>query len=63
MHGNNLDKQVVAVATRMYYQLPMVNQLCSYLAKKDLASVTHALVTPRLDYCNVLYMGLPLKTL
>nr|XP_060618433.1 uncharacterized protein LOC132767443 [Anolis sagrei ordinatus] len=33
-----------------------------YLGKSDLATVVHALVTSRLDYCNALYVGLPLKT-
>ena len=28
----------------------------------DLATVTHALVTSRLGYCNVLYMELPLES-
>ncbi|XP_067316846.1 uncharacterized protein [Anolis sagrei] len=37
-------------------------QLRPYLGKSDLATVVHALVTSRLDYCNALYVGLPLKT-
>lgn len=28
----------------------------------DLAMVIHALVTSRSDYCNALYMGLPLES-
>lgn len=35
--------------------------LQSFLKKTDLAIVIPALITPRLDYCTVLYMGLPLK--
>lgn len=33
----------------------------AFLEKKDLATVTHALVALRLDYRNVLCMGLPLE--
>ena len=37
-------------------------QLCPYLDRDNLASVVRALVTSKLDYCNALYVGLPLKT-
>ena len=37
-------------------------QLRPFLEMSDLATVTHALVTSRLDYCNALYVGLPLKS-
>ncbi|KAF7236814.1 Extracellular calcium-sensing receptor [Varanus komodoensis] len=33
-----------------------------YLEYDCLATVTHTLVTSHLDFCNVLYVGLPLKT-
>ncbi|KAF7249257.1 Testican-1 [Varanus komodoensis] len=33
-----------------------------YLEEECLATVTHALVTSWLDFCNALYVGLPLKT-
>lgn len=36
-------------------------QLHLFLEKKALLFVTHALVTFQLDYCNGLYVGLPLK--
>uniref|UniRef100_R4GDA2 Reverse transcriptase domain-containing protein n=1 Tax=Anolis carolinensis TaxID=28377 RepID=R4GDA2_ANOCA len=57
-----LDAQVSAVAGRAFAQLKLVRQLRPYLVKSDLAMVVHALVTSRLDYCNALYVGLPLKT-
>uniref|UniRef100_A0A803TNY3 Reverse transcriptase domain-containing protein n=1 Tax=Anolis carolinensis TaxID=28377 RepID=A0A803TNY3_ANOCA len=57
-----LDAQVSAVAGRAFAHLKLVHQLRPYLEKSDLATVVHALVTSRLDYCNALYVGLPLKT-
>ena len=45
-----------------FHQLRLVAQLCPYLDRDNLASVVHALVTSKLDYCNALYVGLPLKT-
>ncbi|XP_061474960.1 small ribosomal subunit protein uS7 isoform X1 [Rhineura floridana] len=50
------------VARNAFYHLQLVAQLRPYLDSDDLASVVHALVTSRLDYCNALYVGLPLKT-
>ncbi|KAF7246369.1 Tryptophan synthase alpha chain [Varanus komodoensis] len=40
----------------------LIHQLRPYLENDCLATVTHALVTSRLDFCNALYVGLPLKT-
>uniref|UniRef100_A0A803TII9 Reverse transcriptase domain-containing protein n=1 Tax=Anolis carolinensis TaxID=28377 RepID=A0A803TII9_ANOCA len=57
-----LEAQTSAVSGRAFAQLRLVRQLRPYLAKADLAGVVHALVTSRLDYCNALYVGLPLKT-
>uniref|UniRef100_A0A803T733 Reverse transcriptase domain-containing protein n=1 Tax=Anolis carolinensis TaxID=28377 RepID=A0A803T733_ANOCA len=57
-----LEAQVSAVAGRAFAQLKLVRQLRPYLVKSDLTTVVHALVTSRLDYCNALYVGLPLKT-
>ncbi|KAF7249944.1 Succinate--CoA ligase [GDP-forming] subunit beta, mitochondrial [Varanus komodoensis] len=51
----SLEAQVTA--------LRLIHQLRPYLEYDCLASVTHALVTSRLDFCNALYVGLPLKTL
>ena len=37
------------------------DRLHSYLGAGALTTLVHALIILRLDYCNVLYMGLPLK--
>ncbi|XP_067327561.1 E3 ubiquitin-protein ligase TRIM33-like [Anolis sagrei] len=59
---NAVDAQVSAVTRRTFALLKLVRPLQLHLMKSELASVVHALVTSRLDYCNVLYVGLPLKT-
>ncbi|KAF7254503.1 Beta-tectorin [Varanus komodoensis] len=58
----SLEAQVTAVARSAFLQLRLIHQLRPYQEDDCLATVTHALVTPRLDFCNVLYVGLPLKT-
>uniref|UniRef100_A0A803TYG3 Reverse transcriptase domain-containing protein n=1 Tax=Anolis carolinensis TaxID=28377 RepID=A0A803TYG3_ANOCA len=58
----SLEPQVSAVARGAFAQLKLVRQLHPYLGKPDLATVVHALVTSHLDYCNAVYVGLPLKT-
>ncbi|KAF7240636.1 putative RNA-directed DNA polymerase from transposon BS, partial [Varanus komodoensis] len=58
----SLEAQVTAVARSAFLQLRLINQLGPYLEYDCLATVTHALVTSCLDFCNALYVGLPLKT-
>ncbi|KAF7253194.1 von Willebrand factor A domain-containing protein 3B [Varanus komodoensis] len=52
----SLEAQVTVVVRSSFYQLR------PYLENDCLATVTHALVTSCLDFCNALYVGLPLKT-
>ncbi|KAK9409653.1 hypothetical protein NXF25_000828 [Crotalus adamanteus] len=59
----NLEHQLTAVAGRTFTQVRLLHQLRPYLDREALLTVTHALVTSRLDYCNALYMGLPLKSI
>ena len=47
------------VAHQAFYHLRQVKLLAPYLSQDDLATVIHATVTTRLDYCNSLYGGLP----
>ncbi|KAF7249630.1 putative RNA-directed DNA polymerase from transposon BS [Varanus komodoensis] len=58
----SLEAQVTAVARNAFFQLRLIHQLRPYLEYDCLATVTHALVTSRLDFCDALYVGLPLKT-
>ena len=57
-----LEAQVDSVASGAFLQLRKLYQLWPYLNEWSLMTVTHALVTSRIDYCNALYVGLPLKT-
>ncbi|KAF7246415.1 Serine/threonine-protein kinase RIO3 [Varanus komodoensis] len=57
----SLEAQVTAAARSAFLQLRLIHQLRPYLECDCLATVTHALVTSRLDFCNALYVGLPLK--
>ncbi|KAF7251291.1 Dystrophin, partial [Varanus komodoensis] len=58
----SLEAQVMAVVRSTFLQLRLIHQLRPFLENGCLATVTHALVTSQLDFCNVLYVGLPLKT-
>ncbi|KAF7236082.1 hypothetical protein EYD10_17124 [Varanus komodoensis] len=58
----SLEAQVTAVAKSAFLQLRLIHQLHPYLEYDCLATVTHALVTSCLYFCNALYVGLPLKT-
>lgn len=55
-----MEAQVTAAAKAVFYQLWKIQQLAPYLSLQDLATVTHAMVTFRLDYCNLLYTGFSL---
>ncbi|KAF7242123.1 Transcription factor COE2, partial [Varanus komodoensis] len=57
----SLEAQVTAVVRSAFFQLRLIHQLHPYLENNYLVTVTHALVTSRLDSCNVLYVGLHLK--
>ncbi|XP_053138881.1 uncharacterized protein LOC128339283, partial [Hemicordylus capensis] len=43
-----------------FYQLRLIRQLSPFLEISDLKTVVNLLVTSRLDFCNALYVGLPL---
>uniref|UniRef100_A0A670J4S4 Reverse transcriptase domain-containing protein n=1 Tax=Podarcis muralis TaxID=64176 RepID=A0A670J4S4_PODMU len=57
----SMEAQVKSVSRAAVYQLHLVCRLRPYLPADCLTRVVHALVISRLDYCNALYVGLPLK--
>ncbi|XP_060539382.1 uncharacterized protein LOC132709511 [Pantherophis guttatus] len=58
----SLEEHLTAVTRRIFHQVRLIRQLRPFLDRDSLHTVTHALVTSRLDYCNALYMGLPLRS-
>lgn len=59
MHAINVSR----VVKEVFYHLCQASQPAPYLFCSDLASVIHATVTSRLDYHNVVCIGLCLKML
>ena len=59
----SMEAQVANAACLAFFHLRQARQLAPYLSTPDLATVIHATVTSRLDFCNSLYAGLPLNLL
>ncbi|XP_077781511.1 uncharacterized protein LOC144327186 [Podarcis muralis] len=57
----SMEVQIAAITKAAFFHLRQAKQLAPYLSRPDLATVIHATVTSRLDYCNSLYVGLPLR--
>ena len=57
----SMEIQIAKVAHQAFYHSCQAKLLAPYLSSDDLATVIHATVTSRLDYCNSLYAGLPLN--
>uniref|UniRef100_A0A803T5Y0 Reverse transcriptase domain-containing protein n=1 Tax=Anolis carolinensis TaxID=28377 RepID=A0A803T5Y0_ANOCA len=54
-----MEAQITAISKQAFFHLRQARKLASYLSTEALATVIHATVTTRLDYCNALYAGLP----
>ncbi len=52
------DRQVNAIVKNSFFYLRSISKLKSILSFEDMEKVVHASVSSRLDYCNVLYLGL-----
>ena len=58
-----MESQVASVVRTTFYHLRRVAQLRPYLDVGALTTLVRALVISGLDYCNALYVGLPLRLL
>lgn len=56
----SMESQITVIAKWAFNHLRPVSKVVSHLDTQDLATVIHIMVTPKLDYCNSLYTGLPL---
>uniref|UniRef100_A0A803TXA2 Reverse transcriptase domain-containing protein n=1 Tax=Anolis carolinensis TaxID=28377 RepID=A0A803TXA2_ANOCA len=58
-----MEAQVSAVSRSAFFHLRQARRLAPFLSRNDLATVIQATVISRLDYCNALYIGLPLSVI
>uniref|UniRef100_A0A803SQV2 Reverse transcriptase domain-containing protein n=1 Tax=Anolis carolinensis TaxID=28377 RepID=A0A803SQV2_ANOCA len=58
-----MEAQVSAVSRSVFFHLRQARRLAPYLSRNDLVTVIQATVISRLDYCNALYIGLPLSVI
>ena len=56
-----METQVASVVRSAYFHLWRLAQLRLYLDGGALTTLVHVLVISRLDHCNTLYVGLPLR--
>ena len=58
-----MEPQITSVVHSAYFHLRQIAQLHLYLDTKSLTTLVYALLVLRIDYCNALYMGLPMRLL
>uniref|UniRef100_M3XJ80 Reverse transcriptase domain-containing protein n=1 Tax=Latimeria chalumnae TaxID=7897 RepID=M3XJ80_LATCH len=56
-----MERQISSVVSVGFFHLRNIKKLCPFLPHDSLATLMHAFVSSRIDYCNALYAGLPLK--
>uniref|UniRef100_H3AFR3 Reverse transcriptase domain-containing protein n=1 Tax=Latimeria chalumnae TaxID=7897 RepID=H3AFR3_LATCH len=56
-----LERQISSVVSAGFFHLRNIKKLRPFLPHDSLATLMHAFVSSRIDYCNALYIGLPLK--
>ena len=58
-----LDKQISTTCRTAYMQIRRINSILQYLTESAAKTIIQLIVVSRLDYCNSLYNGLPMKSI
>ena len=58
----SLDKHVTVVSAKCFFQLRQLRHIRRSLDDDSVATLVHAFITSRVDYCNGLLIGAPKKT-
>uniref|UniRef100_M3XHX1 Reverse transcriptase domain-containing protein n=1 Tax=Latimeria chalumnae TaxID=7897 RepID=M3XHX1_LATCH len=58
-----LERQISSVVSSGFFHLRNIRRLRPVLPHDSLSTLMHTFIVSRLDYCNVLYAGLPLKAI
>ena len=58
-----LDGQIAATCRSPYMHIRKINTIRQYLTNDAVKTLTQSLVKSRLDYCNIIYNGLPMKSM
>ena len=58
-----LDGQIAATCRSSYMHIRRINTIRQYLTNDAVKTLTQSLVTSRLDYCNIIYNSLPMKSI
>ena len=55
----SFHKHISLLRQSCFYQLKRVKSIQSYLPHNSLETLIHAFITSRIDFCNIIYNGLP----
>ena len=58
----SMDKHAAAVSAKCFFQLRQLRRIRRSLNDNAVATLVHAFVASRVDYCGSLFVGTPKKT-